>query len=115
MGDTPDLGDEDGQELGSGEELVEVQVGGLEDELVLGELDGLATVLVDGLGGNPRQEGGREQGDVLADRLAEGGVEEEGLGEGVGAGEKLALLVRVPGWEEVQGEDVELCDECGSR
>ena len=54
MGDTPGLGDEDGQELGSGEELVEVQVGGLEDELVLGELDGLATVLVDGLGGNPR-------------------------------------------------------------
>ena len=48
------------------------------DELVLGELDGLATVLVDG---NPRLEGGREQGDVLADRLAEEVVGEEGLGE----------------------------------
>ena len=84
MGDTPDLGDEDGQELGSGEELVEVQVGGLEDELVLGELDGLATVLVDG---NPRLEGGREQGDVLADRLAEEVVGEEGLGEAGREGE----------------------------
>ena len=52
---------------------------------------------------------------MLADRLAEGVVGEEGLGEGVGAGEKLALLVRVPGWGEVQGEDVELCGECGSR
>ena len=52
---------------------------------------------------------------MLADRLAEGVVEEEGLGEGVGAGEKLALLARVPGWGEVQGEDVELCGECGSR
>ena len=54
VGDTLDLGDEGGRELGLGEELVEAQVGGLEDELVLGELDGLATVLVDGLGGNPR-------------------------------------------------------------
>ena len=48
---------------------------------------------------------------MLADRLAEGVVEEEG----VGAGEKLALLARVPGWGEVQGEDAELCGECGSR
>ena len=49
---------------------------------------------------------------MLADRLAEGVVEEEGLGEGGGAGEKLA---RVPGWGEVQGEGAELCGECGSR
>ena len=81
MGDTPDLGDEDGQELGSGEELVEAQEGGLEDELVLGELDGLATVLMDGWGGNPRLGGGQERGDVLADRPAEEVVEEEGLEE----------------------------------
>ena len=54
------------------------------DELVLGELDGLATVLVDG---NPRLEGGREQGDVLADRLAEEVVGEEGLGEAGREGE----------------------------
>ena len=85
MGDTLRLGDEGGQELGLDEELVEPQVGAMElDELVLGELDGLATVLVDG---NPRLEGGREQGDVLADRLAEEVVGEEGLGEAGREGE----------------------------
>ena len=79
------MGDEGGQELGLDEELVEPQVGAMElDELVSGELDGLATVLVDG---NPRLEGGREQGDVLADRLAEEVVGEEGLGEAGREGE----------------------------
>ena len=78
------MGDEGGQELGLDEELVEPQVGAMENELVLGELDGLATVLVDG---NPRLEGGREQGDVLADRLAEEVVGEEGLGEAGREGE----------------------------
>ena len=48
------MGGEGGQELGLDEELVEAQVGAMENELILGELDGLATVLVDGLGGNPR-------------------------------------------------------------
>ena len=81
MGDTLGLGGEGGQELGLDEELVEPQVGAMEYELVLGELGGLATVLMDGLGGNPRLGGGRERGDVLADRLAEEVVEEEGLGE----------------------------------
>lgn len=76
MGDTLGWGDEGGQELGMDEELVEPQVGAMENEL--GELDGLATVLVDG---NPRLEGGREQVDMLADRLAEEVVGEEGLGE----------------------------------
>ena len=84
MGDTLGLGDEGGQELGLDEELVEPQVGAMENELVLGELDGLATVLVDG---NPRLEGGREQVDMLADRLAEEVVGEEGLGEGGREGE----------------------------
>ena len=85
MGDTLRLGDEGGQELGLDEELVEPRVGAMElDELVLGELDELAMVLVDG---NPRLEGGREQGDVLADRLAEEVVGEEGLGEAGREGE----------------------------
>ena len=81
------MGDEGGQELGLDEELVEPQVGAVENELVLGELDGLATVLMDGLGGNPRLGGGWEWGDVLADRLAEEVVEEEGYGEGGREGE----------------------------
>ena len=82
MGDTLHLDGEAGQELGLDEELVEAQVGAMENELILGELDGLATVLMDGLGGNLRLGGGREQGYVLVDMLAEEVVEEEDLVEG---------------------------------
>ena len=81
MGDTLHLDGEAAQELGLDEELVEPQVGAMENELVLGELEGLEMVLMDGLGGNPRMGGGCERGYVLADRLAEEVVEEEGLGE----------------------------------
>ena len=87
MDDTLGLGGEGGQELGLDEELVEPQVEAMEDELVLGELDGLATVWMDGWGGNPRLGVGWERGDVLADRRAEEVVEEEGSGEGGGVGE----------------------------
>ena len=82
MGDILHLDGEAAQELGLDEELVEPQVGEMENELILGELDGLATVLMDGLGGNLRLGGGREQGYVLADMLAEEVVEEEGFVEG---------------------------------
>ena len=87
MDDTLGLGGEGGQELGLDEELVEPQVEAMEDELVSGELDGLATVWMDGWDGNPRLGVGWERGDVLADRRAEEVVEEEGLGEDGGVGE----------------------------
>ena len=100
MGDTLGSDEEEGLELGLDEELVEAQVRALGDEL-----EGLAMVL----GGNPRSGGGREQ--VLACRMEEEVVEEEG-GR---AGELQGPLARGPGWEEVLGEDVELCGGCGSR
>ena len=62
MGDTLHLDEEAGQELGLDEELVEAQVGAMENELILGELDGLAMVLMDGLVDNLKLGGGREQG-----------------------------------------------------
>ena len=98
MGDTLGSDEEEGLELGLGEELVEAQVRALGDELELGGREGLAMVL----GGNPRLGGGREVEEV---------VEEEG-GR---AGELQGPLARGPGWEEVLGEDVELCGGCGSR
>ena len=98
MGDTLGSDEEEGLELGLGEELVEAQVMALGDELELGGREGLAMVL----GGNPRLGGGREVEEV---------VEEEG-GR---AGELQGPLARGPGWEEVLGEDVELCGGCGSR
>ena len=105
MGDTLGLDEEEGLELGLDEELVEAQVRALGDEL-----EGLAMVL----GGNPRLGGGREQGDVLACRM-EDEVEEVVEEEGGRAGELQGPLARGPGWEEVLGEDVELCGGCGSR
>ena len=110
MGDTQGSDEEEGLELGLGEELVEAQVMALGDELELGGREGLAMVL----GGNPRLGGGREQGDVLACRMEEE-VEEVVEEEGGRAGELQGPLARGPGWEEVLGEDVELSGGCGSR
>ena len=95
MGDTLGSDEEEGLELGLDEELVEAQVRALGDELELGGREGLAMVL----GGNPRLGGGRE---VVGE-------------EGGRAGELQGPLARGPGWEEVLGEDVELCGGCGSR